>query len=122
MAKKMDDFERQRKSEFGRLSVTVTNHIYNAIDELGIDKAELARRMKVSRPYVTQVLDGDKNMTLSTIVGLGLAVGIKWGLNPIEGMTASCFGTPYSTPKTDVPKPGDEKPTSGTAPVSALSA
>ena len=34
--------------------------------ELGVNKTELAKRMNVSRPYITKVLRGDVNFTFAT--------------------------------------------------------
>ena len=42
--------------------------------ELGINQTELARRMQVSRPYITKVLSGDVHFTFSTAVKLAKAL------------------------------------------------
>jgi len=40
--------------------------ILRRMKELGVNNTELARRMKVSRPYITKALTGDVNFTFAT--------------------------------------------------------
>lgn len=42
--------------------------------ELGINNSELAKRMKVSRPYITKVLSGDVSFTFRTAAKLARAL------------------------------------------------
>lgn len=42
--------------------------------ELGVNNTELAKRMKVSRPYITKVLSGDVNFTFHTAGKLATAL------------------------------------------------
>ena len=42
--------------------------------ELGVSQTELARRMKVSRPYITKVLRQDVNFSFRTAVKLANAL------------------------------------------------
>lgn len=41
----------------------------------GISKAELAKRMKVSAAHITQSLRGDKNLQIETMVSMARALG-----------------------------------------------
>ena len=53
-------------------------HIANEVDSMmvwnGVTKAELARRLSVSRAYVTQLLGGKPNMTLTTLAKIAIAL------------------------------------------------
>ena len=42
--------------------------------ELGVSQTELAKRMKVSRPYITKVLHQDVNITFRTAAKLASAL------------------------------------------------
>ena len=42
--------------------------------ELGVNNTELAKRMKVSRPYITKVLSGDVSFTFHTAGKLAKAL------------------------------------------------
>jgi transcriptional regulator with XRE-family HTH domain len=70
------------RREHGYLAVLVATHVYNAMDAAGVNKATLARRMGVSPAYITQLLDGDRNMTLMTIAKLGVALDMRWKIIP----------------------------------------
>lgn len=41
---------------------------------LGLNQTDLAKRMKVSRPYVTKLLSGDVNITFGTALRLANAL------------------------------------------------
>ena len=55
--------------------LAATELIFSLMEEAGITKAELARRVGRSRGYLTQVLDGTRNMTLRTLAELAAALG-----------------------------------------------
>lgn len=42
--------------------------------ELGVNQTTLAKRMKVSRPYITKVLSGDVNFSFTTAAKLAHAL------------------------------------------------
>lgn len=48
--------------------------ILRRMKELGMNQSELARRMKVSRPYITKVMRGDVNFTFATAVRFARAL------------------------------------------------
>ena len=52
-----------------------TMRLHELMQEQGISKTELARRLGVSQPYVTRVLKGSDNLTVGTMVKLARAVG-----------------------------------------------
>lgn len=52
-----------------------TIQLHDLMEERGISKTELARRLGVSQPYVTRVLKGGDNLTVGTMVKIARAVG-----------------------------------------------
>lgn len=76
--------ERQEKSdetrrfhERDRLAVWTMDAIAGLMDEKQITKADLARKIGSSRPYVTQLFSGSKNPTLGTVADLAWALGYR---------------------------------------------
>lgn len=65
-----------------------------------VTQAELARRVGVSRGYISRVLRGHENLTLETMTRLALAVGgsVRLHVAPQD----------QATRWTDAPRPGDE--------------
>lgn len=45
------------------------------MDEQGVSRAELARRLGTSRAYVTKLLGGNANFTLETMTKVAMALG-----------------------------------------------
>lgn len=64
--------------------VEVTEEVARRMEELGVSRAELARRLGTSPAYVTKVLRGNANFTLATIVKLAQALEseVRFGLSP----------------------------------------
>lgn len=66
----------------------VTNHLVCAflrrvlreMKRVGLNQTDLAKRMKVSRPYITKLLSGDVNITFGT--ALRLAKSLKMDFFP----------------------------------------
>lgn len=56
------------------LITSVTEEIWKAMEEAGINKAELARKLGATKGYVTQVLNGSRNMTLRTLADICFAL------------------------------------------------
>ena len=52
-----------------------TIRLHERMQEQGISKTELARKLGVSQPYITRVLKGSDNLTVGTMVKLARAVG-----------------------------------------------
>src|SRR3954451_9949138 len=52
-----------------------TEDLCRLMEERDISRAELARRMGTSRAYVTKLMRGNVNFTLTTMVKLAMAVG-----------------------------------------------
>ena len=61
--------------------------ILRRMKEMGVSQTELAKRMKVSRPYVTKVLHRDVNFSFKTAARLADALKMDFfpELRPKEG-------------------------------------
>ena len=55
--------------------IEFTMDIGRLMDEQGVSRAELARRLGTSRAYVTKLLGGNANFTLETMAKVALALG-----------------------------------------------
>ena len=56
------------------LILDVTEAVSAAMQEEGITKAQLAKRMGRSKGFITQLLSGGRNLTLRTLAGLADAL------------------------------------------------
>lgn len=67
------------KRELARqdLIVSVTEQVWAALEDSNLSKADLARALETSKSNVTQLLSGNRNMTLATLADIGEAVGVK---------------------------------------------
>jgi transcriptional regulator with XRE-family HTH domain len=57
------------------LILEVTESLSRALDEQGLTQSKLARRMGKSPAFVSQILAGGRNLTLSTIAQVAEALG-----------------------------------------------
>ncbi len=62
--------------------------IARLMEERGVTKAELARRLGKSRAYITQMLSGSANLTIRTLAELAYALGaeVKLEAVPLESV------------------------------------
>ena len=60
-----------------RLITEVTEAIWKAMEETGVNKTDLANRMGASKGYISQVLSGSRNMTLRTLTDICFALDLK---------------------------------------------
>ena len=63
--------------QFELTSIAVGEGIIEALLRLGLTRSELAKRLRVSRPRISQILAGDENLTLRTLVGVATALESK---------------------------------------------
>jgi len=56
----------------------LSEQIFFAMEERGISEAEFARRLVVSRAYVNKVLQGSANLTIESLVKIGLALDAEF--------------------------------------------
>ena len=84
------EFSRAEARAYARedLIYNVTEDLLVQMEELGVTKLELARRLGKSRSYVTQMLSGARNMTLGTLSDICFELGITpqviWGVEAAE--------------------------------------
>jgi transcriptional regulator with XRE-family HTH domain len=67
--------ERMKHFQSVRLEMEITELIGELMDKQGVSRAELARKLGTTPPYVTKVLRGQTNMTLKTISDFFFALG-----------------------------------------------
>lgn len=53
-----------------------------AMKDAGVTRAELSRRLGVTRSSITQMLAGDRNLTLGTLADVGTALDVRWRIDP----------------------------------------
>ena len=59
------------------LIYNVTEDLLVILEDMGVSKKTLAHRLGKSRPYVTQLLSGSRNMTLGSLSDICFALGFK---------------------------------------------
>jgi transcriptional regulator with XRE-family HTH domain len=59
------------------LILEVTEALAGAMRERGVTKSDLAGRLGKTRPFVTQILSGGRNLTLRTIADVAEALGYR---------------------------------------------
>lgn len=95
------DEESRRLYEQERLVAWIGEHLATSLEEAGMTRAELARKLGTSRAYVTRVLQGSSNLTLRSLSDLAWAAGsrVTIGFEPLrDGNFISCPVTVYSFP------------------------
>lgn len=91
-----------------RLMLEAAEEIGRLMDEQGVTKAELARRIGRTRGYVTQVLCGRRNMTLRTLARMTSALrtvveirigssGVPRGIHTCDESCVAALGVSETT-------------------------
>ena len=82
----ISEFEGDPDFEFDRVAIDVGEQIVARMEERGMTQADLARAMGVSRARVSQILRGNDNLTLKSIVTVAIALDcrVEMLLNPIQ--------------------------------------
>lgn len=85
------------------------------ISEADISRTELAKRLGKSKGFVTQVLAGDRNMTLRTLADLGYVMGHSFEIvaKPAKPTVTSSAGGTDASVHTVVTHRGHDCPTPG---------
>ena len=60
-----------------QLILEVTEAIWGALENRNWTKAQLAKALGTSKAYITQLLDGSRNMTLRTLADIAFTIGMK---------------------------------------------
>jgi transcriptional regulator with XRE-family HTH domain len=66
-----------------RLILYVTETVVGLLTETKMTRQELADRLGKSKGYVSQLLGGERNMTLRTLADLGHALGFRFAVRPV---------------------------------------
>jgi len=64
------------------LVIGLNAQVVSRMEATGVRRSDLARRMGVSKAYITRILKGNPNLTLRTIAALSLALEAR----PIVGL------------------------------------
>jgi transcriptional regulator with XRE-family HTH domain len=98
----------------------VVHELLGLMEEQGITRAELARRMEVQPSRVTSILSGTNNFTIDTLVRAGRAVGADIELHFVpmkkdKGQTQATSRTVYPSGKKSKSSPASQvlKPAKG---------
>lgn len=59
------------------LILDVTEAIWEKMEQIGIKKKDLAKMLGKSPAYITQLLNGSRNMTLRTLADIAFSMNIK---------------------------------------------
>lgn len=75
-----------------RAILEVTELICQLMQEQGVTRAELAKRLGRTKGHVSQLLDGGRNMTIQTVSDLLVALGhaIHFQEGPLQATISSC--------------------------------
>jgi transcriptional regulator with XRE-family HTH domain len=67
--------ERMKNFQRERLEMEITELICQLMEQQGITRADLAKRLGKSRPYITKMLGSGTNLTVKTISDIFFALG-----------------------------------------------
>ena len=59
-----------------KIQIDLYNQVTNYLESNNINRSELAKRLGVTRGYVSQVLNGESDHRISKLVELSLAIGV----------------------------------------------
>jgi ribosome-binding protein aMBF1 (putative translation factor) len=68
---------KKKKQHAGRASIEFTHDMVASMRRLGISRSELARMIEVKPAYVSKLLRGTTNFTLTTMVKIANALGCE---------------------------------------------
>ncbi len=74
---KNESMDRQRLVVEESFILDVTEEIHVQMEEMGVSRTELAERMGKSKAYVSQLLSGNRNMTLRSLAAISFALGLE---------------------------------------------
>jgi transcriptional regulator with XRE-family HTH domain len=75
--------EHEQMLDQERLILYATETVVGLLEETKTPRQELARRLGKSKGYVSQLLAGERNMTLRTLADLGHALGVRFALRAV---------------------------------------
>lgn len=75
------------------LILEVTEAVCEVMQKEGITKAQMARRMGRSKGFITQLLSGDRNLTLRTLANMADALGCHVGVTVSKNLPRMLAGS-----------------------------
>jgi transcriptional regulator with XRE-family HTH domain len=77
--KTLNDFVVENPELFRQeeLILEITELLARVMEQNGVTKADIARKLKKTKPFVSQCLSGEQNLTLRTVADLFGALGYK---------------------------------------------
>jgi transcriptional regulator with XRE-family HTH domain len=98
--------ENQEEYWAAHAALEFTEEVARRLEEEGISRAELARRMGTSPAYVTKILRGDVNFTLATMSKLARSLGGRLEVRLVPA-------APEATGRSAVPAPAGRRSPAG---------
>lgn len=83
-AEVIDRIQRSPQYAEEALRGEISEAIYVSMEATGVTRAELARRLKVSRATVTNMLKGSNNFEVSTLSRIAFALGVEWKIAIVQ--------------------------------------
>ena len=91
-------FEGDPDFEFDRIAIDIGEQIVARMEERGMTQADLARAMGVSRARVNQILRGNDNLTLKSIVAVAIGLDSRVELRIAPAQPSTPLPEPESAP------------------------
>jgi transcriptional regulator with XRE-family HTH domain len=84
LLKAKKDSHEERLLDQERLILYVTEVIVGLMREQNISRQDLASRLGKSKGLISQLLSGERNLTLRTLADLGHVLGYRFALRPVR--------------------------------------
>lgn len=93
--------------------LVITNRLIELMNEQGVSRSELAKRMNIQPSRVTAMLSGTSNLTIATLVRAGMALGAELHQTfvPAGGQVRWVMGNPATEFETSPTSRVAEEPT-----------
>jgi len=59
-----------------KIQIDLFNQVFNYLEKNNMNRSELAKKLGVTKGYISQVLNGDSDHRISKMVELSLAIGV----------------------------------------------
>ena len=66
------------------IHLTIMDEVFALMEKRGLNKADLARSLKTTPSYVTQLFAGDKLVNMKLLARLQVALNVKWDVKVQE--------------------------------------
>ena len=100
----LGDPKRRRVFEEEKLILSVAEGIWEAMDQGGVTRADIADRLGTTRANITQLLSGSRNMTLKSLAAVSYACGVRASLSFQPVPELSDATSAYEPQQAPIPK------------------